>query len=491
MEGFVSNGVGDMETEDIGRLLLDNTAEIILFFEEDGTILFGNQSAAEKLSYTVEGLKEHTMAEFFRQEFQQAGAGQTAFNVAKLREKKETVMYREKSSCFPAAIRIVPAEEGRYLLFAQDITWQKDVDTRIRALKEEQKENLRMRDEFTANVTHELRTPINGIKGHVSSIIDGISDAEVKKTLKLVLYCCDNVSAIINNILDFSKLEANKFLLEEREFDFYQMMDSIVAVHMAEVNKKELGMQVTVGAGIPQYMIGDSLRIGQILNNLLSNAVKFTKVGKITVDVTKTEQNKDVIELFFMVRDSGIGISKEEQDKLFQSFTQADASVTRNFGGTGLGLCITKQLVEMMGGTIWVESEKGKGSCFSFCIKLHAQRTETDENKAAEQIKNSWNNLVGDREASEERMYVFGSPENRKEIENRMERLVLSIELGSWDKAEMLTDTVKSLTGGDASLKRVFLRLEMAIRKENYEGSIEGCQNLKLALEEKLDGTTV
>lgn len=477
-------------TDKISKALLANTSEIVVSFDEAGNISFANATALEKLECTEENLKKHNMSDLFLQEFQQAkGVGRAAFDARKLMEKEETVMYRAKTSCFPVTLKIFQAEEGQYFLLAEDITNEKDMELRIRQIREEKKASLRMRDEFTANVTHELRTPVNGIRGHVMSIIDGDLEPEVKKVLDLVLYCCDNVSSIINNILDFSKMEANKFILEDREFDFYKMIDQVVSIHMPAVNKKELGMSVTVNKGVPHLVIGDSLRIGQILNNLLSNAVKFTKVGRISVDVTKTYQNNDVVELFFMVRDTGIGISKEEQDKLFQSFTQVDASVTRNYGGTGLGLVITKQLVEMMGGTIRLDSEKGKGSCFSFNIKLHVSKEQQDE--TGTDISNTWNNLSEDNEVMEE-LYIFGSEENRKEIKKRMEKLVLSMELGSWDKAEMLTDTVKALMVNVASdFKRHFLRLEMSIRKENYEASIENYNNLKAALEEKLDEISV
>lgn len=476
-------------TDSICKVLLENTAEIVISFSGEGEIRYGNRSALEKLNYTEESLKNHNLSEFFLQEFQRPGGKELApFDVEILRGKEETVMYREKSSCFPVGLRIFEDGPGEYFLLAEDITWQKDTERRIRQVREEEQANMRMRDEFTANVTHELRTPVNGIRGHVNGVIDGVQDEELRKTLNLVLFCCDNISAIINNILDFSKLEANKFVLEEREFDFYKMLDQVIAIHMAEINKKELGMNVTVSQGIPQFVIGDSLRIGQILNNLLSNAVKFTKVGRIAVDVTETNRNNDEVELFFMVRDSGIGISKEEQDKLFQSFVQVDASVTRNFGGTGLGLFITRQLVEMMGGTIRVDSEKGKGSCFSFNIKLRVSRTESEEGDDANaMLHNSWNNLTESVSDPGESIYVFGSKENRREIRKRMEKLVLSMELGSWDKAEMLTDVVKTLAGeADPALKRVFLRLEMAIRKENYESSMENYRKLKEALEEKL-----
>ena len=242
-----------------------------------------------------------------------------------------------------------------------------------------------------------------------------------------------------------------------------------------------------VDDNIPQFIIGDGLRIGQILNNLLSNAVKFTLMGQISVDISKTMQVNDEIELFFMVKDTGIGITKEQQDSLFESFNQADASITRRFGGTGLGLSITKQLVEMMNGTVHVKSEKGKGSAFSFNVRLHTSQN-VNESQDLKDAFNKWNTLTGDMEedASEDFM-EFGSPDNVAEFEKRMEKLILSIELGSWEKAETLAESIKVLLqNGGKDFKNPILRMEMAVRKENYEKSMAACDKIKAAFEEKL-----
>lgn len=472
---------------ELDSAVLEETYEIIIAFGESGRILFANRSARERLGYTKEEITACSMSEIFRQEFQTADSKFAPFEKEKLLGKEEGVMYRKNSSCFPAEIRFIPAGNGTEYLLAEDITQRKNMEINLRKLKEEEEENLRVRDEFTANVTHELRTPVNGIKGHVSSLLDSEINEEQHRILDIILYCCDNMSSIINNLLDFSKLEAGKFTLDECEFDFYKMMDQMIATHMVEINKKELRLRVNIDKNVPQFLIGDALRIGQVLNNLLSNAVKFTMVGQISVDVSKTMQIDDEIELFFMVKDSGIGISREEQDSLFESFKQADASITRRFGGTGLGLSITRQLVQMMNGNIYVESEKGKGSCFSFNIKLHTNqdvKVSADLNEAYE----NWSNLkTGMREESEENFMEFGSEENLMELRKRMEKLVLSIELGSWQKAETMAETVKALVkNGGEDFKRPILQLEMAIRKANHDKSIAAYDKLVAKLKETL-----
>lgn len=476
-----------MEIERLDSVVAEETAEIVIAFDRLGKVLYANRSAREKLDYTKEELEQCNMQRLFQQEFQQDAGADASFDITKLQEKEETVIYRKNSSCFPVTLRFFPVEEGVDCLLARDITWDKSMDMLVRQLKEEESVNLRVRNEFTANVTHELRTPVNGIKGHVTFLLDSIEDQAQRETLQIILYCCDNMSAIINNILDFSKMEAGKFTLEETEFDFYKMMDQVIATHMAALNKKELHVSVYIDENIPQFVIGDALRINQILNNLLSNAIKFTLVGQISVDVSKTLQINDEVELFFMVKDTGIGMTKEEQDKLFQSFQQVDASITRRFGGTGLGLAITKQLVEMMNGLIHVESEKGKGSCFSFSIRLHTGQ-HVGENRDLGETYKKWSNLtVGMEQESEGDYLTFGSPENRAELNKRMEKLLLSMELGSWERAETMTETIKALTEGvDGDMKRLVLRLGMAVRKENYEKGMEAYEQLKAALADRL-----
>lgn len=475
-----------MENNRINSTIFQETKEIVMVYGKDGRILTVNRTAVEKLGYKEEELLELPLSNIFRQEFQDESGAYSAFDKAILADKSETAMYRKNSSCFPVQVRFFDMEDGTEFLLAEDISWRNDMDVRIRQLKEEEEENSRVRNEFTANVTHELRTPVNGIKGHVNNLLEQIQDKEQRRILEVILFCCDNMSAIINNILDFSKLEAGKFTLEKAEFDFYKMMDQVIATHMAEINRKELGISVYIDPDIPHFLIGDALRINQILNNLLSNAIKFTLVGQISVDVSKTMQLNDVVELFFMVRDSGIGISKEEQDKLFQSFKQVDASITRRFGGTGLGLSITKQLVEMMNGTIHVDSEKGKGSCFSFSIKLHTNQNEYESSELGSAYS-KWTRLTGETDESQENFMEFGSDNNRVELNKRMEKLVLSIELGSWEKAELLAETIKALVqGAGEDMKRPILRLEMGIRKENYDKSMAAYEQLKDILNEKL-----
>ncbi len=224
----------------------------------------------------------------------------------------------------------------------------------------------------------------------------------------------------------------------------------------------------------------------QILNNLLSNAVKFTMVGYISIFADVTMHVNDEVELFFIVKDTGIGISAQEQDKLFQSFSQVDASITRRFGGTGLGLAVTKQLVELMHGNIFVESEKGKGSSFSFSIKLKTGQEDTEDKRS--EVFAAWSEYTDTEDAdATEDFLQFGEEANCRELKKRMDKLVLSIELGAWDKAEILASTIKALVvQGDGDIKKQVLRMEMAIRKSNYDKSMEMYQNVREMLSEQM-----
>lgn len=474
-----------MDKNSMNLTVLEETVELVIAFDSSGKVLYGNSSALEKLGYEEEEFLQCNMSEIFKQEFQQEGGSFSPFEKEKLVEKKETVVYRKNSSCFPVTLRFFSAGDEADYLLAEDITWRENMESRIRQLKEDEERSRQRQNEFTANVTHELRTPVNGIKGHVSTILEQTEDIKQRKTLNIIVDCCNTMSALITNILDFSRLGAGKLFLENEEFDFYKMMDQVLETHMEASRKKDLRISVYMDENIPRLIIGDSQRISQILDNLLSNAVKFTLVGQINVDVSQAMQMNDEVELFFMVRDTGIGIAKEEQDELFKSFTQVDASATRRYGGTGLGLSITKELVEMMGGTIHVESEKGKGSCFSFNVKLRVSEN-VNQSEGLSETYDTWSNLTeAMQQEAQGDLLEFGSEDNKAAVKKRLEKLVLSIELGSWEKAEVMAQTIKALTESQGEpIKKLILRLEMAIRKENYEKSIAAYENLKNALSE-------
>lgn len=354
---------------------------------------------------------------------------------------------------------------------ANDILEKEFLNKEVDQVRREAAEALKVKSEFVANVTHELRTPVNGVLGNVKELLAEELEQQIKKPLLTIERCCDDMNKIINNILDFSKLEAGKFTLEPRKFHFRNMMDYVKASHSNKITEKGLGFFVTVSPQIPEYIIGDELRIVQILGNLLSNARKFTSVGKITLEAVRTAQVNDKIELFFMVKDTGIGIDESDKDKLFQSFSQVDASISRKYGGTGLGLNISKQLVELMGGRIEVESEKNRGSNFSFSVWAGVCEEDAAALKeTAVPLYTADGAIASDEEHDFLNMKKFGTPENKESLKNNLSKLILCVEMNNWEKAEMFMDTVKQLTeGAPREVGRVVLRLKMAIQKENYD----------------------
>lgn len=342
-----------------------------------------------------------------------------------------------------------------------------------------------VKTQFVANVTHELRTPVNGILGNVRELNQMENAPEKRKLLDLIERGCNDMHAIINNILDFSKLDAGKFVLEKTKFNFREMMDYIRANHINRITEKGLQLFMTISPDVPEYVIGDELRIKQVLNNLLSNATKFTSMGKIVVEVVKTAQIDNRIELFFIVIDSGIGIAPEEQDKLFKSFSQVEASTTRKYGGTGLGLNISKQLVELMDGSIHVESQKNKGTMFSFHIWVDVSEDDisNESNAIKETFEVKMPSLFDVEET--EAVWQFGTKENITELNKKMSRLILCIEMGNWEKAEMFMETVRQLTNeAEKDIKSAVLRLKMAVQKEDYDKAIAAYNVVKEHIKE-------
>ena len=269
--------------------------------------------------------------------------------------------------------RDVNGRPVRMIGIHRDITQQRELEENLRTAKQAADEASAAKSQFLATMSHEIRTPMNGVIGMTGLLLDTTLNAEQRRYADTIHASGEALLALLNDILDFSRIEAGKLELESVDFELREVLDELAAPLILRARTKGLSLKCEVGPDVPSPVCGDPGRLRQILTNLVGNAVKFTERGEISVYASLVERTATDFLLRFTVRDTGIGISPEQQKKLFQKFTQADASTTRRYGGTGLGLAIAKDLAELMGGEIGVTSTLGAGSEFWFTARLLAQ----------------------------------------------------------------------------------------------------------------------
>ncbi|WP_456377810.1 PAS domain S-box protein [Thiolapillus sp.] len=379
IDGIAEDITEQMRSQERARMaatVFAHSQESIIVTDTDARIIDCNPASGRLTGYSREELigrnprllasGTHT-AGFYQHLWQTLTSGRVWQGAFRNLRKNGTPYWIE------ASISPIKDQDGnitQYVAVSRDITRRKQQLGALRQAKREAQAANTAKSEFVANISHEIRTPMNAILGFTDLCLEGDLAPQQRKYLGNVKESAHTMLSLINEILDFSKIEAGKLVIESIPFDLDRELTMVASMTRQLVHTKEVELQLVQDTRGPNILLGDPLRLKQILTNLTSNAVKFTNQGKIQITARELQRNDDSIEIEFSVCDSGIGMSQDKLNSIFQPFSQADSSTTRKFGGTGLGLTISSQLIEKMGGKIEVESEPGIGSTFYFCLSF-------------------------------------------------------------------------------------------------------------------------
>jgi two-component system, sensor histidine kinase and response regulator len=372
LSGQIGEFIARKHAEEESVRFFSVSLDMLIITDLNGGVRRASPSCEKTLGFTAEDLMRGSIWELVHPDDRVGVAKELGCVITGTAINGYEVRMRCKDGSYKWLLwSVVPdVEAGLIYCAARDITERRAVEEAMQDASDAAQAANRAKCEFLANMSHEIRTPMNGIIGMTELALDTPLDAQQREYLQLVQSSADSLLRIVNDILDFSKIEAGRLDLEIADFDFREMLEENVKALAVRAHQKGLELSVRVAPSVPQLLSGDSVRLGQVLANLVGNAIKFTEQGSVVVEVEPDAHSNDPYMLRFAVRDTGIGIAPEKRALVFEAFAQADGTTTRLFGGTGLGLTISRRIVEMMGGTIDVESELGRGSTFHFTARF-------------------------------------------------------------------------------------------------------------------------
>jgi PAS domain S-box-containing protein len=383
--------------QDLLRSLITKTETAILLTDEKGRIIDVNPRSAELFGYSKEEIIDQDFKMFRKAELntEEVELGLNELHQNKFWITEASLVRKDKSEIF-ARISITMISTGgkQYPVYrVDDITAIKNYQGEILAAKENAEDATKAKGQFLAVMSHEIRTPLNGVIATASLLHQTSLNTEQRDYVDIIKKSGNNLLMLINDILEFSKMENGKMQLDLQPSDISEIVTDVVDLLRSPAESKGLVIYANVLNSIPPRLMVDGFRLRQIILNLLGNAIKFTGKGQVEVSCNEVLINKNKVKLSFEIKDTGIGIPKDKQHLLFQSFTQVDSSTSRKFGGTGLGLSISKELIELMGGNITLESEYGKGSTFRFFI--HCEIAENEDKHSGATLEKTYSDNKG------------------------------------------------------------------------------------------------